>query len=579
MDVSKDIKNITTIRKVASYLDVPLKQLTFILYKKTVDEFYNTFQIPKKDGTFRTINSPTGILKGIQKNLAVNLYNYDDYLCNEHKIIRKISHGFERNKDIISNAKIHRNKRYVINLDLENFFDSFNFGRVKGFFEKNKYFLLEPKIAIIFAQLTCYKGSLPQGAPSSPIITNFICRSLDFRLYKLAKQYKLDYTRYADDLTFSTNHHNFLIIKDSFFKKLEKIINRSGFNINKSKTRICYKTSNQTVTGLTVNKNINVNYKYYKTTIAMAHSLYSKGNFYIDNNQKVLGTMDQLEGRFNYIYHVWRQERNLPTNAKTFFDNKENLNNRFRHYERFIFYKYFYNNKLPLIITEGKTDPLYIKAALKNLYKRYPNLITKTSENEFIFHCTFLKRTSRFQNFFGLYEDGADSMMNIYHAFLGKKNIFEFFKKFKQVPKSPVILLFDNELDNRRNEKRPLQKLLGLLKKDIKKNCDNSIRNIGFFRFNEDVNLYLLVIPNLQQNSNKHNIEIEDLFDNQTLSVKLQGKTFCRDSSFDKSKNYGKNELSIYVEKHFLNINFEGFTPLLDNLNKIVLSWKELYKV
>ena len=115
-----------------------------------------------------------------------------------------------KNKSIYTNAAIHRNKRFVLNMDLQNFFDSFHFGRVRGFFIKNRNFNCTNEIATMIAQIVCYKGKLPQGAPSSPVITNLICGSLDYRISKLSKKYKLDYTRYADDITFSTNNRHFI---------------------------------------------------------------------------------------------------------------------------------------------------------------------------------------------------------------------------------------------------------------------------------------------------------------------------------------------------------------------------------
>ena len=148
-----------------------------------------------------------------------------------------ISHAFEKRKSIITNARIHRNKRYVINLDLENFFDSFHFGRVLGYFEKNKNFMLPHEVAVALTQLVCYQKHLPQGAPTSPIITNLICQILDFRLLKIAKKYKLNFTRYADDLTFSTNDKKFLDLKEHFFKEITTDILRAGFSVNNRKTR------------------------------------------------------------------------------------------------------------------------------------------------------------------------------------------------------------------------------------------------------------------------------------------------------------------------------------------------------
>ncbi|EDE2201483.1 RNA-directed DNA polymerase, partial [Listeria monocytogenes] len=199
----KTLKNIEDRKDLADYLNIPIKRLTYILYIKRTENLYYSFEIPKKSGGVRNIDAPKSELKALQKKLATSLTKYQEILQKSKRKAPNISHGFEKGKSIISNAKIHRNKKIVYNLDLENFFESFHFGRVRGFFEKNKDFELSTEVATIIAQLSCFNGALPQGAPSSPIITNFICRIMDMRILKLAKNYKLDYTRYADDLTFS----------------------------------------------------------------------------------------------------------------------------------------------------------------------------------------------------------------------------------------------------------------------------------------------------------------------------------------------------------------------------------------
>ena len=109
-------------------------------------------------------------------------------------------------------------------MDLENFFDSIHFGRVKGYFHKNKHFELPDAIAGCLANLVCYNGRLPQGAPSSPVITNLICAIMDRRIAAVAKKYKMTYTRYADDLTFSTNLPSFIDKQTSFFIEIGKIV-------------------------------------------------------------------------------------------------------------------------------------------------------------------------------------------------------------------------------------------------------------------------------------------------------------------------------------------------------------------
>ena len=188
-----------TRNELADFLEIPRKKLSYILYVKGVDNLYSSFDIPKKNGGTRRIDAPMTDLKNIQKKLAEALCAHQRENWNKDGIIPNLSHGFESGKSIITNAKIHRNKRFVMNLDLENFFDCFHFGRVSGYFMKNKNFLLSKEAAIAIAQLTCYQGKLPQGAPTSPIITNLICNIFDMRVLKIAKKYRLNYTRYADD--------------------------------------------------------------------------------------------------------------------------------------------------------------------------------------------------------------------------------------------------------------------------------------------------------------------------------------------------------------------------------------------
>lgn len=105
------------------------------------------------------------IWKSCRKNSQIFCAFSKENIWDENGIKPNISHGFEKEKSIITNAKIHRNKRYVLNLDLASFFDSFHFGRIQGYFEKNNHFKLPHDVAVILAQLTCYQGRLPQVLP------------------------------------------------------------------------------------------------------------------------------------------------------------------------------------------------------------------------------------------------------------------------------------------------------------------------------------------------------------------------------------------------------------------------------
>ena len=158
----------------ADYLHIPPSKLAYILFKRGVESYYTEFDIPKKSGDSRRICAPTGDLKAVQRQLANALWEHQKSVYEELGIKPNISHAFEEGKSIITNAKIHRNKRFVLNVDLKDFFDSIHIGRVCGFFEKNKYFNLPHGAAVTIAQLACYQGKLPQGAPTSPIITNLI---------------------------------------------------------------------------------------------------------------------------------------------------------------------------------------------------------------------------------------------------------------------------------------------------------------------------------------------------------------------------------------------------------------------
>lgn len=292
-------------------LNIPKKNMTYLLYNKEEkgpENAYHTFSILKKNGDKREIDAPNDELKFVQKRLAILLWANQKKSWRLNNTKPNISHGFEESKSIITNAKIHRNKKIVLNLDLEDFFPSIHFGRVKGFFEKNKNFKVPKEVALVIARLVCYKGRLPQGAPTSPIISNLICRILDFRLLKLAKKYRLDYTRYADDLTFSTNSSSFVDEEQFFLDKLEKEIIRAGFKINAKKTRLQFSNSRQEVTGLTVNKKLNVSKEFYKNTRAMAHKLYTTGEFLIDGES---GTINQLEGRFAFINQLDKYNNGL----------------------------------------------------------------------------------------------------------------------------------------------------------------------------------------------------------------------------------------------------------------------------
>ena len=545
----------------ADLLNIPRSKLTYILYIRRVDNYYSSFEIPKKSGGVRHISAPNTTLKYIQRSLADALWRHQIDVWGERVKTRNISHAFEKQKSIITNAKIHRNKHYIVNLDLEDFFDSFHFGRVLGFFEKNRDFLLPHDLAVALTNLVCYNGHLPQGSPCSPIITNLICQILDYKVLALAKKYKVDYTRYADDLSFSTNNSSFPEIYDAFLIDVRKLLLHSGFTINDAKTRFTFRSARQEVTGLTVNKKINVANEYYKKTRAMAYTLYKTGEFHIDGKP---GSIHQLEGRFAFIHQV-EQSNYLEKKSRKQFNQ---LSSKEKDYQKFIFYKSFINLSNPVLVTEGETDILYIKSALKKHYRIFPNLITRAEDGKFEFHIKFYHRTLRTEYFFGVSKDGADTIQHIYDLYSGQNghpNLAKYFKDLSSsTPNFPVILLFDNEMAN---SKKPLKKFLNHISMSTAnaesfRDCKKASLTSNLFLSTNDL------VKGLSE------CEIEDLFNEAALNHEIKGKTFSREAGADTAKHYGKSVFASYISENFESIDFDGFIPYLERINEIIDSYK-----
>ncbi len=557
------INEVKTLRELAFLLQIEYNYLTYILYKKRPENCYVSFVIPKKSGENRTINSPIKSLKYIQRKLTNQIWRYELYLREEKGIDSKISHAFEKNKSIFTNANIHKGKKYIINTDLKDYFDSFHFGRVRGYFNKNNDYNLPIEIATIIAQLTCYNSRLPQGAPSSPIITNLISNNMDMMLLNITKKYKLDYTRYADDLTFSTNDKYIVDNFDVFLEAVSKIVEKNGFELNTKKTRLQYKDSRQVVTGLVVNEKLNISSDYFRETKAMAFSLYTKGKFNIGSKE---GTMSQLEGRFSFINQIDKYNNKLEKKPRSF----RNLNKREEQFRRFLFYKYFYHNNKPLIVTEGKTDIIYIKAALKKLYMDYPDLVKK-EYNSFDYGFAFLKRSKTLEFLFGFAKDGADSMKNLYNFFTGNNNAKDYLKYFQEYsmykPNYPVVFLFDNELIV---DSKPLSGFIKHIKLDDNK--QKYFKENHFVRVLDGSNLFLVTIPLVK---NKAECEIEDLFDDSVLELTLNGKTFDRKGKNKNNQHFGKEIFSKYIMKHYKEINFDRFKPFLVILQTILNDYEK----
>jgi len=227
---------------------------------------YKTFTLRKKNGKIRTIESPNDRLNLIQKclNIFLQLIYQPD-----HGV-----HGFIKGRNVKTNASKHVDKKFVYNIDLKNFFPSVKSDRIIEVLNSES-FNLNVHVCKAISKIACLNNNLPQGAPTSPVISNIVCQSLDRRLLVFSRKYKSAYSRYADDITFSNCDFEY---NNEFHDQLKLIIEDECFKINEEKTRLQKRGYRQEVTGLIVNEKVNVRRSYVKEIRSWLHQWEVKSN-------------------------------------------------------------------------------------------------------------------------------------------------------------------------------------------------------------------------------------------------------------------------------------------------------------
>ena len=220
----------------ANLLSIDKEEFKNILYSD-VCLMYKKFKIKKRSGGKRTIACPQNTLMAIQKTI----YNRILLQVNIHPAAT----GFRKGLSIVNNVKLHLGKDDIIKTDLVNFFGTIHQERVVKAFENMGY---PSKYAAILADLCCLYGCLPQGAPTSPALSNIISYEMDRKLTFLSHKYRLAYTRYADDITFSGNDAN----PDFILPEIKRIVNEEGFSLNQKKTRYINKNKRKLITGISI---------------------------------------------------------------------------------------------------------------------------------------------------------------------------------------------------------------------------------------------------------------------------------------------------------------------------------------
>ncbi len=573
-----ELKSASTLRDLAQLLNFTPTAFAYVVYKIPDESKYTTFSIPKRAGGMRTIQAPVPQLKLLQKNLSALLQDCWDEIQKTTGRKDLLSHGFRRARSIITNARKHRNRRFVFNVDIEDFFPSLNFGRVRGYFMKDQAFALDPSIATRIAQIACHENALPQGSPCSPVIANLIGHVLDVQLASLASRHGCTYSRYADDLTFSTNKGVFPapIAEMSSHtatpgKALQKIVKRSGFSLNLAKTRMQYHDSRQVVTGLVVNRRVNVCADYRYTVRAMAHRLFMTGAYEIDSHGTTApGTLEQLHGMLTFIdsvdlhHHYVRFSNSdkfntLPEPISAITVQKfgtlssqsiGSLTPRERLFRRFLIYKELYATPKPIIVCEGETDNIYLLHAIHSLFAKFPRLIGPPGTGASRLKVRLLRYVgTRTGRLLGLGSGGGGVLKTLIENYLADTERFK-----AACSKFPCILLLDNDSGSAAVE--------GILKKH-----GHSLPATGFLHVHK--NLYVMRTPPLR---GKPQTAIEDFFPSKTLAIQVEGKSFHpHKTGFDHTKHYGKMVFAHKVIRpNAATIDFRRFELILKVLVNII---------
>jgi RNA-directed DNA polymerase len=274
----------STAAELAAQMKLPLGRLRYLAFAREVSttSHYHRFTIPKRTGGERLISAPHRKLKAAQHWILEHVL--------EPLALAEQAHGFVPGRSTVTNAVPHVGAAVVVNVDLENFFPTVTYRRVKGLFRKLGY---SEEVATVLA-LICSEPDvaeteldgiryfvargprrLPQGAPTSPAITNVLCRRLDRRIAGWARKHGFIYTRYADDLTVSSTDRSAPV--GSILAFLRKVVASEGFAIHPDKVRVVRRGRRQEVTGVVVNDRPGVPRDELRRFRALLHQIEKHG--------------------------------------------------------------------------------------------------------------------------------------------------------------------------------------------------------------------------------------------------------------------------------------------------------------
>ena len=280
--------------------DLGISVKTLYAVSNNLSKHYRKAKLPKKNGGFRNLSVPDEVLKSIQKRIAEVLLI--------HMPVSRYAKAYRFGSSTLRNAKHHVGKQVVLKLDILHFFDSIRYSTVKDkVFPEEIY--AEP-LRILLTMLCYHKDALPQGAPSSPAITNIILYEFDEQLGQWCREHGIAYTRYCDDMTFSGDFEPSEVIR---YVRLE--LKKMGFLLNEQKTRIQRPGQQQTVTGIVVNEKLSIPADYRRK---LRQELYYCRKFGILEHMQKIGLeipedtyRMQLLGKVNYVLQVHHNDKDM----------------------------------------------------------------------------------------------------------------------------------------------------------------------------------------------------------------------------------------------------------------------------
>ena len=220
----------------AALLGVEVNRLEEIL--NNVSGHYQEFWMRKRSGGYRMISAPDKDLQAIQSTIYSRILS-------SVTIVHPAAVGFRCGRSVVDNAAPHLGKRYVLKMDIHDFFGSIRSPRVRQTFKKIGY---PENVSKVLGALCCLHRHLPQGAPTSPALSNIVGYEMDRKLAALAAEYGVTYTRYADDLTFSGD----VFPKEQIIPQVKRIIRDEKFEPNHKKTHFMNQSSRNIITGVSV---------------------------------------------------------------------------------------------------------------------------------------------------------------------------------------------------------------------------------------------------------------------------------------------------------------------------------------